>query len=385
MGQETTDGESDGDTSDGADSGGDGGDRECEEVRGTLSSGFFPISEIFITHSHMINSGNLEQELGAVCWEGEWNFNFEDDPPYISGDYNLEEGGPLEASLVAEEKGADELVIFDKHNSAFTGVCAKNGGEYDPEVTGSVQDSVDKMVENDERFGIFSWGSGNTIPLQIIFEKVFGYEMRRDGGEINVVTAETAAVPELLDTGELALAASSPAHGGGEALYNDTIVPVWWDNEIMPENDLGMPNFSNYWVTREMYEDEEARQALGGFVRAHQKSNNWFFEEAHEIVPGHDEYGEAFGNAEDKEVIQYIMDWLTAHERGIVDEVKYASEAPTTHKNVFITDEYIEQMNTYAQAGVDIGIVDEDWDRRMSWGKFRPPQGTDDLPVQPED
>jgi len=354
----------------------------CSEVKGTLSTVFFPISEIFITHKRMATT-DLYDELNDVCWRGDFDYQFDDLPGFVSGDFNMSNGGPLEASNIAEKVGAEEIVIWDRNTSAFTGVFAKAGGEYDPEVTGGAQQSVDKMIENDDNFGIFSWGSGNTIPNQIIMEKVFGYEMRQDGGDVNVVTAETGAVPELLKNDELALATSSPAHGGGRYIYNDDIVPVWWDNQIMPENGLGLPNFANHWSTRELFDDPDYKQAIGAFMRSHQNAKHWFYNEAPDVVPGSSKYEGAFANAEEEEVVQWIMDWLTAHERGIVDDVKHANAAPSNWKSVYITDEYIEKNNSYAEAGVDIGIVPEDWDEKMSWEKFRPPQGTDDLPITP--
>lgn len=350
---------------------------ECQEYKGTLYTTIFPISEFFVVHKYMTRAGIFASEAQQQCYQAAYEFKLQDLPDFLSGRSYFEEGDPLEIGRIREEMGAEEMVIFAKHSSTFTGVFAKAGGPYDPEVTGSRQASVDKMVENDDRFGIFSWGTGNTPANQVIMGKIFGYEMVQEGGDLNVFSVSPAQIPQLLLNDELALATTSPAHGGGKYIYNDEIVPLWWDNLILPENDLGRPNFANYFTTRELLDN--APEGIGAFFRAHQKACTWFHEKGPEVVPQDSELNGAFANTENQEQVQWVMDFITAAERGIVDEVKHANPAPATYKNTFISKDFVQENIDFGNAGAELGLIPEDWADGMTFETFIPPQGTGEV------
>lgn len=373
---------SDGSGGDGS-NGGDGGDGDSG---GTLTVRAFPISEFGIRHHCMADTGILQEELDKVGWDLDMEFVFQNLPPFVSGEADVVDMGALEIGRVSQNNNID-LAVTSMSSCTLTGAAVKKGGPYDPANTGSRQASVDKLVNDGDRLAIFSWGSGNTPPQQVIFPELFGYDMRQEGGDITVVTAQPPSIPKLLRDEQVGIALTSPLHGGGTAFYNDEIVPLWWDNVITVENDLGRPHYTNIVFRQDFVRENPG--PVKAYHRAQQRCNEWFNSEDGGIseIPdpemtynGEDNWFSLLPNVTDPEVAQWCMDWSTAHLRGMVDDVKHANNAPKVFNDTVIDQDFIDLDQKFFSSGVRNGIIEEG---ARSRAKYVPVTG-DSVPPESE-
>jgi hypothetical protein len=354
---------------DGGSTGGSGGGMDG----GTLTVRAFPISEFGVRHHHMYDTGIFEEELAKEGWDLDMEFVFENLPPFVSGEADVVDMGALEVGRVSQQNDMD-LAITMQSSCTLTGAAVKAGGPYDPANTGSVQASVDKLVNDGDRLGIFSWGSGNTPPQQVIFPELFGYEMAQEGGDVTVVTVQPPSMPKLLRDEQIGIGLTSPLHGGGTAFFNDDLVPLWWDNVITVENDLGRPHYTNIVFRQDFVRENPG--PVKAYYRAQQRCNEWFNSEdggvsqipdPNEFYTGEKNWFSLFPNVTDPEVAQWCMDWSTAQLRGMVDDVKFGNNAPKVFNETKISDEYVELDQQFFESGVRNGIISADARERVEY------------------
>jgi hypothetical protein len=316
-----------------------------EEVNITLA----PAGIIGIVMDYIHGKNDiLTSELESVGYSPTVKESWEDAALFASGGPDFTTMSALEASQLAAERDQN-LVTVGRIHPQYMGWMVDTGGAYDPEQTGSIQSSVDKIVEDDALVGVGAWNGGDIPTSTITMSEAFGYDFSEgQDSDFNVTTADYVAIPELINQGELAAGSTSPEHGAAKFLTGDQedFTKLFWGADIAKERGLGSPQLNSVSTSAEFLENNE--EAVDAFLSAFQEGVDWFFEDPVGIVTESDEYIEmlAQNNADQAE---YVLDW------GF--NLEYDLETHMMYENIRLDDDFISQQEDFLSYANDIGFV----------------------------
>lgn len=332
--------------------GGDGGDGNRAGIA------LAPDGMMGVWMDHIVNETSiLEDELSDAGYEMEVDESWEDSALFASGQSNFSTISSLEAAQLGGERETN-LVVFGRVHPQYMGWMVATGGDYDPEQTGGVQESIDALVEDDALVGIGAWNGGHVPTDTITLDQVFGYEFAEEGGDFNVTTADYVAIPQLIQSDDLAAGSTSPEHGAARFMVNDPpeLTHLFWGADIARENDFGIPNLNSLVTTQEYW--DENQDAVEAFTSAFQQGVDWFLDDPKGIVLEDDEYIEMLG-AENAEQAEYIIDW------GI--NLEYSTDEQMVFESVTMDSDAVEQDKEFINYSAEIGFVPENWEERVTF------------------
>ena len=332
------DGGSDGGGGDGGDGGGDGGGGTttdggggdggsgCDSMQ-SLQAAYPPVClPIECPIAHLQESGRMQEIWGEDCQEVEFQFTFED------------------GSLFAANQ--------------IQGVHVKAGGPYDPENTGSLQATFDKIVEDGGLFAIDSWGAGNVPYLQIILEDIYGYTLAENGGDFEVQTTDYGTMPQLLVRDELAVADYAGTSGGQAEFVNGEVTTLFWIAPVMVnEIGTGSPPLASL-TGRQSFFDENPK-AVQNNLQMWNEGIKWFRDNA-DSFPSDPEMQEAL-NSENEEQAQWIIDLVVKGENG-AGGTPLLAETP-----LGLTEDDIENKKTLIRQMEELGQVPSGWEDHLTF------------------
>lgn len=317
----------------------------------TVRIASFPLDVDGVVFDYIDTEGVLDEHLEGTGWDYEMTLTFEDVPQFVSNQADIAGISELEAAQIGVEQEIDTSVIARRANS-YWGWLVKTGGEYDPDNTGSVQATLDKVVEDDANIGIGGWGLGHIPADQIAFSEAYGLEMSEEGGDFNVVTAEIPAISQLVDQGDLAMGANAPSFGSAPYLLDDTLKPLFWELDKIDELGLGLPPLTGLVCRQSFLEENE--EAVRAVFEATNEGYSWFYEQAVEDVPGNDDWMQMLA-AENQEQAEYIVKWQKN------DDVKYGTENIPRPKDITFTQDRIADSRDFLQRVQDVGFIPSGW------------------------
>jgi len=318
----------------------------------TVTIASFPQDMDGVIFEYLDSEGILEDHLSDTGWDYELQLTFEDIPQFVSGEADIAGISELEAAQIGVEQEIS-TTVFARRANAYFGWLVKAGGPYDPDQTGGVQATLDKVVQDGANIGIAGWGIGHVPSDQIAFSEGYDLTMSEDGGDFNVVTAEIPAIPQLIDQGELAMGANSPSHGASGRLLDDTLKPLFWDHDKVNELGLGLPPLTGL-VSRQSFFDENEDVVQAVFDAANE-GQSWFYEQGPDEIPTNENYQELLG-AENEEQAQYIVEWQQNA------DVKHGTEAIPRPKEIGFTQDRISDATDFLGRVEEIGFVPSGWE-----------------------
>lgn len=329
--------------------GGNGGSQgETRTIRVTMGPGGFQgIVVDYLTNRTSI----LEDRItGAGDYDIVVQPSWEGATLFASGGPDFSTVGPLEAAKLASER---DLQLSVNAKVAPNYICwyVQNGGEYDPSNTGSVQATVDKLYEDGARHGQVGWGLGHINAEQYILQELFGKEFGPDTDmSLEVVNTNFSTIPQMIVEGELDSGANYFLASETQAQEEPGMTPLWSDNDIISENDLGV-NALNGWTTTQQFANDHA-PALEAFLEAWQEGMTWLFEDPMGIVMDNEDYWEQI-NASNEQQARWAVEW------GMLGE--HATSNPVVYEDISMSDSWISSSEKFVNAVADLGQVTPDW------------------------
>lgn len=310
-----------------------------------------------IIMQHLDEEGIIQQKMEDAGYDLSLQYTWSGSPLFASGDTDITHVSPLEDARLGAEQDMD-TTVSGRIVSNFFGFWVRTGSDYDPENTGSVQASMDKLVEDGGNVLIGSWAGGDISAARIAIDSEYGYQFSEDG-DFNVVSASGyTVIPSLIVEGEAPVGLTSPMHGGGQYVLDDEIKPLFQFPAIL--NDYGIePPLNNISVRTEFAENNP--EALSAMVSAWDEGTTWLFENGTDVIQDEEDV-EALG-ARTMEGAEYIIEWATT------DDAKYSIDSPIVYEDAYMNDEYISSMEEFLTQGVERGLVPDGWEETVTFQK----------------
>ncbi|MGM0590432.1 MAG: hypothetical protein ACQETI_02170 [Halobacteriota archaeon] len=354
---------------DGGSSGGDGGSSGGSDSSGSSSetklvkllmapSGFMGVVMDYLFRDtdklyQYFEENGLNVEL-SKSWEGAAIFT--------AGGADYETFGSLETAMIAAERGIP-LTINANCVPQFILIITGAGSEYDPEVAGSAQAGVDKLVENEATFALGGWGGATATAIVLAMQEGFGYTFVDDPSEsdFEVTTAEWFAIPQLIERGDAAAGTNSPEHGmapyAGIGDEEPVVTKLFQIGEVMQEAGLGLPQM-NSWTCSQEFTDNwpDSSPAL---VQAYHEGMTWLYEDPVARVEEDEETHLEQLGATSMEQAEWMIEW------GI--ELELDNEIPMYYKDIELTEEFIETDKDFLAAAQESGYLGPDWTENLQY------------------
>lgn len=244
------------------------------------------------------------------------------------------------------------ISIFGITLTNMHGWAVKAGGPYDPDNTGSVQASLDKMVEENALVSNAGWASGSLKYQQIIFENRYGYSMTQENGDFNVQPSDYSAIPDLITNDQIAMGVMLPLAGRGyqELAVDESIKMLFWDYNVFQEEGWGIPVLQTPSTHKSFL--EENPEAVRLMLEDWNKGQELYMENA-EAIAADEESWDMIG-AETEAEAQWLTDLYVSADAGI--------DRPTLLYPVALDDDRIEAIKSGIELAAEIGTVPSNWD-----------------------
>jgi len=231
----------------------------------TLRLGIAPGPTIKVELSYLREETNiLEEVMSEAGYEPDITLSFDELPLFLGKKVDFAPSiGTVEAAQLGVEQDQQltaHAVVAPQH----TGLYVREGGDYDPDVAGGKQAAVDRLVEDNAKFGIGGFGLGTIPAYQLIFDQKYGYEFGREG-DFNIVTADFPTLSRLVAQGDIDAGGSGPPYG----LWGvrDQVKPLLWNQEELP--DIGFDRLTiaiSNGITRTEYAEENTEAVAAWFA-----------------------------------------------------------------------------------------------------------------------
>lgn len=305
----------------------------------------------------------LQQHFQEYNLDVELNQSYEGAALFTSGGADFGTFGSLEAAAIAGER---DIPLTCNANLApfFPLVMGRRDGEYTPDVTGGPQESWNKLVENDVSFAFSGWGGGTAAVMSVAMPTAYGYDINEDQGEsdINVTTAETFVVPQLVAEGQVKLGGSSPVHGAVSYMTGDSpeLAKVAQFGEDV-QSELGStPQYNSWTCTQEMTESTPG--AAEAVVQGMNEGTSWFFANPIDIV-NNDTYHQEQLGITDPDNAEFVLEWGV----NLSQPGPWENEIPIIYEDLELTDQFIEGDKEFLQNAIDVGFFPESALERLQY------------------
>jgi hypothetical protein len=256
------------------------------------------------------------------------------------------------AARAADEQDLD-LSVVGRSQSGWFGLVAQAQSEYLPSNTGGAVETFEKLYDDQAPIGNFSWAISGVPSIQVLTAGELDLSFS-EGGDFNIDMVDFAAIPGLVNDGELVTGVQSPSHGGGNLFYQEELDYLFTPNEYFAANDLGRPAIENMVVRDSFLEENEA--LLQGILDAFDEGAEWFMTDAADEVPGDDEFMQAFGT-EDEAVAEYIMKFHQGDDvHGQLDV-----DIPNVYQEHRMSEDHIAEVTKFVNEAAAVGEAPENW------------------------
>lgn len=331
-----------------------GGASNTEITIGMAPGGFQGIVANYILEESDI----LKEEMDERGYTATIQQSWEETALFAAGGPDTSMMSSLEAAILATERDL-QLATFARIAPMHMGWWVARGGDYDPEVAGSDQASIDQIVEDGAQVGIGSWAGGHIPVDTLVLDEGYGYTFSEEGGDFNVVTADYVALPDLVLDGEIAICGTGPMWGVARNIDEDgdpRHVEVFNGAAKSEELGLGVPPFNNLVVTQDFI--DEHRDAAEAYLHAWHRGMNWLYEDPMGRIMDNRETAFEELAIENETQAQYIVDW------GV--NLTLDNEYPYNYQDQEFTEERIESERNFIRRANDVGFVPDGWEERLT-------------------
>lgn len=301
------------------------------------------------------------EEFRKHGFEGvELQATWDDATLFAADKVDFSHGNCLEGTATAVNQGW-KMTYFGNGLAGLGGLMVAAGGDYDPATTGSVQASLDKLVEDDATFCHWGWNSGTLLNANVVMQAGYGYSVQEDGGDFSdvVVTNAPGAVSPLILRGDVDVGLTDPIHAGKglPQMVDGEVVPLWFNINKFAELDLGFPTVNDFGLKQEVY--NEYPEAAEAYAAAWDRGFNWMYEmsESGEL-PAIAAPLEGFP-ASNEEEAQFLIDVYILGEKWF--------DYSAIPRDCSYTEAFIAAEQKYLRRGVDLGVVPENWEEVAEW------------------
>lgn len=354
----------------GLDGGGDGGVGDRETIRLVIP----PLGYSMVGLGYIRETTNiLDNEMDSVGYDYEITVSWDDTTLFAAGQVDTcPTIGDIECARIATERDID-LVMHGLAATNYEGIYVRRGDELDPANTGSVEETMRTIAEEDVLFGNAGWNQGEVPAGQITFQDKYGLIYTQEGGDFNVTSADWFALPQLLVQGDVDVIVNAPPLGAASEVVKDPspIKDILWYQPGLEDAGLDARTMNlGMWPTSPEF-SEEHEDALAAFMRAWVRGIEYVDDPANydEIVANED-YVSAL-NAETEEEARVILEF--GQQPGSHQEASPGNTTPIMLTDIEFTDEFIETDKEALRrvASEPFNLIPEGWEDRLEYKKLR--------------
>jgi hypothetical protein len=351
-------GDSDGGDSDGDSEteGGDGGSGDLTSVSFATPPVGMPVG--IVIEYYLAQNDLIQPRFEEDGYELDYELTFEDATLFASGQIDMGTVSWVEDARLGVEQD-QQLVTFGNIEGVVSTPWVEVGGPYDPDETGSVQASLDKIVEEEARFGIPGWAAGAVPHLQNIIQENYGYTLAQDGGDFNVQTTERGTMPSLTLRGDLATAVHSASSAGLTEVVNGELKPLLWIWNEYLEAGWGKPPLVS--LSTRLDFAEENPEVLLNMINMWSEGLNYVQDNIPEIAA--DSAGQETLEAESEEEARFLMDLFAGND---VDQIEPLSQS-ALYSEVGLDDQAVEDARSVMNVMEDLGQIPSGWDDHLTF------------------
>lgn len=311
----------------------------------------------------------LQQEMDEVGYDYDFQITWEEIPLYAGGQVDMVPSlSDIEGSRIAAEREV-ETAFHGMFATNYEGLYVRKGSDWDPEVSGGIEETLQLLVDGEGIYGNAGWEQGSVIPAQLIFKSNYDIDYGPEASDFDVQSADWPALPKLLMDRELDVIENAPPLGpdSAEELAGDEeITDILWYQPYLEEIGLDARTANlGMFGTRQEYSDNN-EEAIAAFMRAWQEGAQW--------ISNPDNFDEILDNEEN-------IDTLNAENREQAEIILEFSQDPPSHTSVEgnpepvimdeveISDDFVDTEMEALSMAEELGSVPEGWDEYV---EFRP-------------
>jgi hypothetical protein len=338
--------------SDGGDGGGSGGSDGSGD---TVSFATPPVGlPVQLAITHLRENGRIESLFAEDGYTLDVKLTLDDATLFAAGQIDLSTVSWLEAARLGVEQD-QRMVCYGDLMSVIQGLHVKAGGPYDPAETGSVQASLDRLVETGDRFGIQSFASGNTPLLKIVLEREYGYTLAQDGGDFTVQTTEYGTMPKLLARGDLAVGVFGGLLAGAGELAAGDVKPLFWIPQSMTGLGLDPGPLMSLTTRRSFAEDHP--EVLLNMIQMWDEGVGFIHEDADSLAT--DESTKEMVRKESTQSVQFLFDHIVKGE--------YAGQPLLAEPSLGLSEEKVSAITDLMGTLEKLGQVPAGWEDHIDF------------------
>lgn len=337
---------------------GDGGATSSQSLTG-VTVGYPPWAN-YIALKHIEDNNILSDHLAEAGYEiTELTVTWEELTLFASGQVDFTTTlSDIEGAVLASERELD-LTYHGIQAPNYGGWYVRAGSDVDPENTGSLEATIQKLVAEQRPVGFAGWNQGlvwpNALILNDMFDVTYGDP---DTADFNMFEADYFALPSLLERGELDMVVdNAPILGMDSFVVRDDnpLTDIFWQQPAMAE--LGVSpehlNLGMYATTQEFSDNHE--EFVKAFMEAWLVGVEW--------VHNTDNWDGILSNEQNWEYLTAE----TEEEARVNLEFSYQMEHsenthPLAFREIELTDERIQGTEAAIDRMVDLDLpVSENW------------------------
>lgn len=338
--------------SDGGSSTGDGG--SLQTVR--IASAPTPTTSLEVQFLRE-DTNILEDVMNQAGYDPEVTLSFDELSLFLGGKADIAPSvGTIEAAALGVEQD-QQLTAHALQTPQHTGLYVRQGSDYDPEVAGDKQTAVDRLVEDNAKFGIGGFGLGTIPAYRLIFAEKYGYEFGRDG-DFNIVTADFPTLSRLVADGQLDAGGSGPPYG----LWGvrDQVTPLFWNQEELP--DIGFDRLNiciSNGITRTQFAEQNS-EAVAAWFGLESLAHDYIGDNVSEFASRSSVQENL--NVPSQEAAEYVLDFRynAAHS---------PNQLPASLTDNGWTDERISGDKSALTRSEELGAIPSGWQEKLSYQK----------------
>ena len=363
------DGGDGGDGGSGGDGGGSGGgDSTSSDTDGgsgggnleTVSFATPPVGmPVNIVMEYYLAENNLIQpRFEEDGYKLDYELTFEDATLFASNQIDMGTVSYVEDARLGVEQD-QQLVCFGNIEGVVTASYVKAGGPYDPANTGGVQQTLDKVVNDNARYGIPGWAAGSLPHFQNVLQEIYGYQLSQENSDFNVQTTDRGTMPGLVKNGELAIGTHSASSAGLTEIVNGELKPIIYPWNEYLEQGWGRPPLVSM-STRKSFAEENP-EVLINLINMWSEGLGYVLDNIPSIAS--DPAGQETLEAQNEEEARYLLDLFAGNE---VEHTEGLSES-ALYRETGLTDDDVETAKTLMGVMEELGQIPSGWQDHITF------------------
>lgn len=287
-----------------------------------------------------------------------YQLTFEDATLFASNQIDTGTVSYVEDARLGVEQD-QQLVCFGNIEGVVTASYVKTSGPYDPANTGSVQQTLDKVIQENARYGIPGWAAGSLPHFQNVLKEVYGYRLAQENSDFNVQTTDRGTMPGLVKKGELAIGTHSASSAGLTEIVNGELKPIIYPwNEYLKQG-WGRPPLVSL-STRKNFTEENPHVLLD-LINMWGEGLQYVLDNIPSIAS--DKKGQEILEAKNQKEARYLLDLFAGN------DTKYTKglSQSALYRDPGLTKKDVETAKTLMGVMEDLGQIPSGWQDNITF------------------